>query len=71
MSRDLEDLISVIDGREEIVGEIRRSNDLSTYVADEFGRLLATELFLNALPGYLSPDPASQGRVEMILLSIT
>ena len=66
-SRDLEDLISVIDGRGEIVDEVRSIEDVRLYVADQFGQLLKTESFLTALPGYLLPDPGSQGRLMVIL----
>ena len=67
-SHDLEDLLSVIDGRPELVGEIQSAPlDVLAYIASEVQTLLDTEAFLDALPGHLHPDVASQGRVGTIL----
>lgn len=67
-SRDLEDLISVINGRAELTAEIRaESAELRAYVHTEIKRMLATPRFLDALPGYLLPDAASQSRIGMVL----
>lgn len=67
-SHDLEDLVALIDGREELAGEIRSaSEDVRSYVASEFRRLLDTKTFVDALPGYLLPDPASQARITILL----
>jgi hypothetical protein len=62
-SHDLEDLIAVVDGRPEILEEIRDApSDVRTYIASEMRRLLSTRAFVDALPGFLWPDPASQAR---------
>ena len=37
------------------------------YIAAEFRKLFATREFLDALPGYLLPDQASQARVSILL----
>jgi hypothetical protein len=67
-SHDLEDLIAVVDGRAELVKEIRElSEDVRTYIVSEIAELLATPAFLDALPGYLLPDAASQARVSILL----
>ena len=67
-SRDLEDLISVIDGRSETVTEVRaQTPELQQYIRIEISRLLARQGFLDALPGYLLPDAASQSRVRIVL----
>jgi hypothetical protein len=51
-SHDLEDVISVVDGRPELVGEIERTaEDLRDYISSAFAQFLADENFLNALPG--------------------
>jgi hypothetical protein len=53
-SHDLEDVLSVVDGRPEIVPEIAGAEaDLRSYVGAVFARLLADDGFLNALPGLL------------------
>ena len=67
LSHDVEDLISVVDGRPELHDEIRAGEeDLREYVGLEFGRLLENEDFVNALPGFLPPDDASQQRLPML-----
>ena len=67
-SRDLEDLISVVDGRAALVAEIQAGAvDLRAYVRAGFKGLLANPGFLDALPGYLLPDAASQSRIGIVL----
>ena len=67
-SHDLEDLIAVVNGRAELVKEIHAGpDDVRTYIASEIANLLATPAFLDALPGYLLPDQASQARVSILL----
>jgi hypothetical protein len=67
-SHDLEDLMAVVDGRAELVEEIRAGAEhIRTYIAAEIKNLLAIREFLDALPGYLLPDQASQGRVSILL----
>lgn len=51
-SHDLEDVLSVVDGRPGLVDELRQADaGLRTHVAETFARLLADEGFVNALPG--------------------
>ena len=67
-SHDLEDLIAVVDGRAELVKEILAGpEDVRAYIASEITKLLATQAFADALPGYLLPDQASQARVSILL----
>ncbi len=67
-SRDLEDLISVVDGRANLVAEVQaEAAELRLYVRSEINRLLAKPAFLDALPGYLLPDAASQARLSVVL----
>jgi len=67
-SRDLEDVIAVVDGRTELVEEIRAARkDVRSYLAKEIGRLCAAREFLDALPGHLPPDSASQERIATVL----
>lgn len=67
-SHDLEDLMAVVDGRAELIEEIHRAEaEVRTYIAAEVRKLLATSEFLDALPGYLLPDEASQARVSILL----
>jgi hypothetical protein len=66
-SHDLEGLVSVIDGREALINEVRRESDeLRAYIGTQIISLLAARGFLDALPGYLLPDAASQSRVGIV-----
>ena len=66
-SHDLEDVITVIDGRPEIVDEVRSAaTDVRHYIASEMRRLLDTRAFIDALSGFLLPDAASQGRYPIV-----
>jgi hypothetical protein len=61
-------LIAVIDGRSELVSEIRvAAGDVRGYIAKEIKRLLSLSTFMDALPGHVPPDAASQERVGTII----
>lgn len=67
-SHDVEDLVAVVDGRAELVEEIHAgAADVRAYIAAETRKLLVIREFLDALPGYLLPDQASQARVSILL----
>ena len=67
-SHDMEDIITVLDGRREIVDEIKSSSDeLKTFLARTFQIFLADENFLDAIPGQLLPDHANQARLPRLL----
>jgi hypothetical protein len=67
-SHDLEDLISVVDGRPELVAEVRAgAAGVRAYLRAEIEGLLSASGFLDALPGYLLPDAASQSRIHIVL----
>jgi hypothetical protein len=70
-SSDLEDIITLLDGRPNVVEEVRDSpSALRRYVAREIGRLLDHPEFVNALPGHLAGDEISQARVPMVLRTL-
>ena len=67
-SRDLEDLIAVVDGRAELIGEIRASaGDVRSYLSKKVKQLVSIREFTDALPGHLPPDAASQERVAIVI----
>jgi hypothetical protein len=67
-SHDLEDIVTVIDGRPELMDEVHLAPaELQKYLSDEFGALLSNSDFLDALPGHLLFDAASQQRVGLVL----
>ena len=66
-SHDLEDFLTVADGRSRIVEEIDESrSDLRAYLVQGVRALLAEDDFQDALPGYLPPDSASQARLPIL-----
>jgi predicted nucleotidyltransferase len=67
VSHDLEDVLSVVDGRPELVEEIMQATpELRAYVAGVIGRLLEDEGFLNALPGLvIEGSPADRTPVVL------
>lgn len=66
-SHDLEDVITVVDGRAELLEEAKKApEELRSYIATEIQRLLANADFLDALPGHLPGDGASQARLPEI-----
>lgn len=71
MSRDLEDIVTVIDGRSEIIEEVSASeHTLRQYLSNEFRALHSNRDFLEALPGNLLPDAASQQRIGIVMARI-
>lgn len=67
-SHDLGDLIAVVDGRDELIDECRTASAiLRSYLRERFGQLLATPAFIDALPGHLPGDAASQARFPDLL----
>jgi predicted nucleotidyltransferase len=70
-SRDLEDLITVLDGRPELLDELRSApDDVRSYIVEAANQMLDTTEFIDALPGYLLPDAASQSRITIILAKL-
>lgn len=67
-SHDLEDLVAVVDGREELAEEVALSKpELRDFLAMRFRQLLNDRKFIDALPGHLFHDPASQARLPLVL----
>lgn len=70
-SHDLEDLISVIDGRNELLDEIKQADlELQKYLSEQMSDLLKEPDFQMALPGYLPTDSASQSRLPELMRKI-
>jgi hypothetical protein len=64
---DLEDLIAVVDGREELLAEVQAATPaVRHYVAEQIAMLLKTPAFIEALPGHLPGDPGSQARLPLV-----
>lgn len=68
LSRDVEDVVAIMEGRLEIVKEVKNAeNDLRDYVAGRLSQWPKNPDFMDALPGLLPPDAASQARASIII----
>ena len=67
-SHDLEDIISVIDGRDGILEEIEQAADpIRNFIYSAFKDYSNCPDFLDSLAGHLPPDSASQQRLPSLL----
>jgi hypothetical protein len=67
-SRDFADVVALVDGREELSGEVRAAPEaLRRYVGQSVASLLAEERLLDGIQGQLLPDEASQARAEPVV----
>ncbi|MDB6045992.1 MAG: hypothetical protein JWM63_4543 [Gammaproteobacteria bacterium] len=66
-SHDLEDIITVVDGRPELSSEIRMASPpLRGYLVTQIATLLRNADFIEALPAHLPGDGASQSRLPIL-----
>ena len=66
-SHDLEDIVTVIDGRAGFLDELSVIEaELKEYIAKTMSRFITTEEFREALSGHLPPDRASQERLPLL-----
>jgi hypothetical protein len=71
-SHDIEDIITVVDGRPALGQEIREAVDeLRTYIVEELRSLVKKSDFLDALAGHLPGDSASQARLPTIISQLS
>jgi hypothetical protein len=67
-SHDLEDIITVIDGRAELDAEMRNAPEPACeYLREQFSSLISSDAFISALPNHLPPDAASQARASVVM----
>lgn len=70
-SHDLEDIITVIDGRNELIDELGNIKpDLRNFLNQSFSHFLEDQDFHDSLPGHLLPDESSQARLSILLPKI-
>lgn len=70
-SHDMEDIISLLDGRPELGEDVMKApEDVRKFLARTFNILLQNRDFLDALPGHLLPDSASQQRMPLLMKKI-
>ena len=64
-SRDIEDIVTVINGRDELLEEIKNApDDVRAFIANYFADLLKQRSFTDAIPGHLNPDSS---RINIVL----
>ena len=70
-SHDMEDIVTLLDGRPELVAEVRAAPDgVKAFLSRSFKDFLRKRDFLDSLPGYLMPDSASQRRIPLVIEKI-
>ncbi len=68
MSHDIEDIVAVLDGRPELLNELRSANtELVKALSERFHELLGNRQFVDAVSGHMPGDTISQQRVPAIL----
>lgn len=68
-SRDFADVVTLIDGRAELVDELRDADaGVRGYVAEQLASAWEHPRFLDGVFGALRPDAASQARADVIVL---
>ena len=66
-SHDLEDIITLLDGRDEILSEIKSEiKELRSFLSIRFCEFIKHNSFLESISGHLLPDAASQARASLI-----
>jgi hypothetical protein len=66
-SSDLEDMVSIVDGRPELAGEIERADrEVQQFVATEIRDLMTNRRFTDSLADFLPHDRASQARRPLL-----
>ena len=67
-SKDMEDIVAVVDGRAALAGEVQRADSaLQTYVAETFAAWLSERRFLHAVPGHLPGNMEPEARADIVI----
>ena len=67
-SHDIEDIVTVLDGRPELFDELEKAGTkIKQELASRFEVLLQNRRFIDAVAGHLAPDQASQARLPRII----
>jgi hypothetical protein len=67
-SKDMEDFLSVVNGREELLEELRDApSEVRAFVCETVAAWLRDGDFMDALPYQLAGDDESQARVPVLL----
>jgi len=70
-SHDIEDIVTVLDGRPELLGELKLAEPkVKRELAARFAALRQNPGFIDAIAGHLAPDAASQARLPRIAAGV-
>ena len=68
VSKDIEDFVAVVNGRAELLAELRDApSAVRRFVCGTVAKWLENDHFMEALPGQLHGDEASQQRASMVI----
>jgi hypothetical protein len=69
MSHDIEDILNVIDGRDELVRDIFaiEGSPVAAYLHTEVEDLISDPRFLQSLPSHFQPNAVEQQRIPLLL----
>jgi len=69
MSHDIEDIVNVIDGRDELVRDIAaiKGSAVAEYLQAEVEDLISDPRFLQSLPSHFQPNAVEQQRIPLLL----
>lgn len=68
LHHDIEDIINLVDGRPEVIKELREApQDLREFVEQEVDDLLADRHFIDCIPMHLNPSQTEQSRVPILI----
>lgn len=68
LHHDIEDIVNLIDGRPEVINELREApQQLREFVEEEIDDLLADRRFIDSIPMLLNPSLAEQARVTILI----
>jgi hypothetical protein len=68
LHHDIEDIVNLVDGRQEIAAESRSTERrLREFLAQEFEGLLGDVRFVDHLPGHFGSEKADQDRIARVL----
>jgi len=67
-SHDIEDIVAVLDGRKEIIEEVKLEEpELIHELSKRFNALLREQRFIDAVSGHMPVDETSQARIAIVL----
>jgi hypothetical protein len=67
-SRDFADVVALVDGREELLGEVAEAPErLRVYLVGRLKELSRRAVFDNGLEGAFPSGPETQARVELVI----